>query len=118
MFIGSRIKNLRIEKGLSQEELGKIIGVSKVSICGYEKGTKNPNIEKLEKLVDTLDVSFDYVFGHDKSIVSDSSEEYHVKMSNEDIEIIKEIKLHSELYKKMIENPKRMIELIDRKINK
>ena len=33
---GQRIKNLRINKGLSQEELGKMIGVKKAAINKYE----------------------------------------------------------------------------------
>jgi len=47
MLIGERIRKARLEKGLSQEELGKIIDVSKVSICGYEKGTRTPTLENL-----------------------------------------------------------------------
>lgn len=37
MIIGKRIKLLRIQKRLSQEELGNYLGVTKVSICGYER---------------------------------------------------------------------------------
>lgn len=44
MIIGSKIKEKRIALGLSQDELGKRLGVSKVSICGYEKGTRTPTI--------------------------------------------------------------------------
>ena len=45
MIIGKRIKNARTKKGLTQEELGKLLGVSKVSICGYERGTRTPTME-------------------------------------------------------------------------
>ena len=45
MIIGKRLKEARIKKGMSQEELGNILGVSKVSICGYEKGTRTPTME-------------------------------------------------------------------------
>ena len=44
------------KKGLSQQDLGNAIGVTKVSVCGYESGTRIPNLEKLAKLADTLDV--------------------------------------------------------------
>lgn len=54
MIIGKRIKLLRIQKRLSQEELGNYLGVTKVSICGYEKGKRVPNADNLEKLANFL----------------------------------------------------------------
>ena len=36
MIVGSRIKDLRIGQNLSQQQLGDLLGVSKVSICRYE----------------------------------------------------------------------------------
>ena len=41
MFLGYRLKELRERKGLSQEKLGKLTGVTKVSVCGYELGKKH-----------------------------------------------------------------------------
>lgn len=38
MNMGERIKQLRIANGLTQEELGKYIGVQKAAIRKYEKG--------------------------------------------------------------------------------
>ncbi len=54
MEMGERIKKLRQEKGLTQEELGKYIGVKKAAIMKYEKGNvqnmKRSTIEILSKL--------------------------------------------------------------------
>lgn len=54
MNMGERIKQLRKEKGLTQEELGKYIGVKKAAIMKYEKGNvknmKRSSIETLSKL--------------------------------------------------------------------
>lgn len=54
MEMGERIKKLRQEKGLTQEELGKYIGVKKAAIMKYEKGNvknmKRSTIETLSKL--------------------------------------------------------------------
>ena len=44
MIIGERVKEARINKNYTQEELGDIIGVSKVSICGYETGNRTPTM--------------------------------------------------------------------------
>ena len=51
MINNERLKLERIRRGLSQEELGKMLHVSKVSICGYEKGTKNPTLDNFEKFL-------------------------------------------------------------------
>ena len=54
MNMGERIKQLRLEKGLTQEELGKYIGVQKSAIRKYEKGSitnlKRSSIEILANL--------------------------------------------------------------------
>ena len=54
MNMGDRIKQLRQEKGLTQEELGKYIGVKKAAVMKYEKGNvknmKRSTIETLSKL--------------------------------------------------------------------
>ena len=51
MIIGERLKEARIAKKLSQETLVNLLGVSKVSICGYEKGTRTPNMSNFLKLI-------------------------------------------------------------------
>lgn len=50
-MLGQRIKEARLSKGLSQEQLGNLIGVSKVTICWYESNTRTPSLENFEKLV-------------------------------------------------------------------
>ncbi|PKE47680.1 helix-turn-helix domain-containing protein [Macrococcoides caseolyticum] len=56
------IKKLRLEKGLTQEELGKLIGVSKSTINKYENGTiKNFKNETLEALSRIFDVPISYI---------------------------------------------------------
>lgn len=56
MTMGERIKQLRRQKGLTQEELGKYIGVKKAAVMKYEKGNvqnmKRSSIETLSKLFD------------------------------------------------------------------
>ena len=53
MNMGERLKELRFKKGVTQEEVGKIISVSKATIMKYEKGLvenlKRSSIEKLAK---------------------------------------------------------------------
>jgi len=58
-----RIKELRQEKGISQEELGNIIGVKRFSIYSYEKDKSYPEMKGLIALAEYFDVSMDYLAG-------------------------------------------------------
>lgn len=58
-----RIKELRLEHGLTQEQLGKIIGVKHFSIYSYEKGRACPEMKGLVALADFFEVSMDYLAG-------------------------------------------------------
>ena len=58
-----RIKMLRKKKGLSQEELGSIIGVKKYAIYSYEKEKNYPEVKSLITLADYFKVSIDYLVG-------------------------------------------------------
>lgn len=58
-----RIRKLRLEHGLTQEQVGKIIGVKHFSIYSYEKGRACPEMKGLIALADYFDVSMDYLVG-------------------------------------------------------
>ena len=57
MDIGSKIKAARISKGMTQEELGKYLGVQKSAIAKYENG-RVVNIKRstLKKIADILEL--------------------------------------------------------------
>ena len=57
MDIGTKIRNARVAKGMTQEELGKILGVQKSAIAKYEGG-RVVNIKRttLKKISDVLDI--------------------------------------------------------------
>ena len=60
--MGERIKQLRKEKGLTQEELGKYIGVKKAAIMKYEKGyVKNMKRSSIETLSNLFGVTPSYL---------------------------------------------------------
>lgn len=63
MEFNEKIKNLRIEKGLKQKEVAKILGVSQTCYAGYEQGYREPDFKTLKKLVVIFDVSADYLLG-------------------------------------------------------
>ena len=51
MFLGYRLQQLRKSREMSQQDLGRELGVSKVSISGYEKGNRIPSMEVLIKIL-------------------------------------------------------------------
>lgn len=59
-----RLRELRTEKGLTQQELGDAIGLHGMSISGYERGVKKPSFAAIDGLADVLNVSIDYLLGH------------------------------------------------------
>lgn len=58
-----RIRSLRNEFGLTQEELGKKIGQTKSNISKYETGALEPGIDTLKALAVFFNVSLDYLMG-------------------------------------------------------
>lgn len=58
-----RLKELRHEKGLTQDELGKILNVSGKTIGTWERDSRQPNIETINELADFFGVTVDYLLG-------------------------------------------------------
>lgn len=66
--IGNRIKTIRRQRDITQEELGNVIGVTKATINKYETGiVANLKRTTIEKLAIALDVSASYLMGWDES---------------------------------------------------
>ena len=115
-LFGARLRDLRLTNNMTQSVLGKLINVTKVSICCYEKGTRLPSLETLVDLSEVFKVSVDYLLGSDALIVSDNNSSYGAKMASEEIAFIKEIRKYNSLYNQLISDPKRFAELIDKKL--
>ena len=62
MGIGYRIKEAREQLGLTQTELGKMVGVTGSAITNYEKETSHPKEQIIYKLMETLNVDANYLF--------------------------------------------------------
>ena len=99
MFLSKRIKEKRIEAGLTQEALGKELNVSKVSVCNWEKGLKKPSSKNLIQLSKVLNTPLEYLIGNDTYVVSEDDERNHKK-----------------LYDMLMDNPKRTFDRIDKNL--
>ena len=60
-----RLKELRIEKGLSQAQLAKETGLSRSAFYYWENGLKIPNAQAIIILARYFDVTTDYLLGEE-----------------------------------------------------
>lgn len=59
-----RLKELRLERGFTQEYIGKMLHVSYKTVGAWERGTRQPSIETIQKLSNMFAVSTDYLLGN------------------------------------------------------
>ncbi len=60
---GKKLKELRIEKNLSQRKLGEILSVCNQTVSFWESGNREPDLDAIVKIADFFDVSADYLLG-------------------------------------------------------
>lgn len=71
--LNQTIAALRKEKGLTQEQLGQLVGVSAQAVSKWEKGGA-PDVELLPVIADTLGVTLDTLFGRSSDRAEDISQ--------------------------------------------
>lgn len=117
MIIGSRLRAKRKELGLTQEELGKLIGVGKAAMCCYEKETRNPTLENIIELIQILGVSADYLLGTDVILKTTYDKKIRYRaLTKEEETFLNELKKDKILYNILFQDPKKGCDLIKKKI--
>jgi transcriptional regulator with XRE-family HTH domain len=77
MLFGDRIKALRENAGMTQAELGKLIGVSDRVLGYYESNERFPRKQDIiTKLSKVFNVSVDYLLGTDGAFMQEATNEY------------------------------------------
>ena len=115
MILGYRLRELRKNNNMSQEELGKLLGVTKVSVSGYENGTRIPSMEILVTILNVFKVSADYILGRELEVVCENDDNVTALMSVDDISIINELKANPKIYNLVAANPKRFFSNVYKK---
>ena len=64
-FFGQTLKELRIEKNLSQRELGKALNVCNQSVSFWEIGSREPSLDMIVKIAKFFNVTVDFLLGLD-----------------------------------------------------
>jgi len=54
--IAKRLRALRLQRGMSQSELGNVLGVTFQQVQKYEKGTNRVSAGRLQRIAETFDV--------------------------------------------------------------
>ena len=63
LVLYARMKALRIEKKMTQQQVADALGLNSVTYLRYEKGQRQMPLELLPMIADLFDVSLDYLFG-------------------------------------------------------
>ena len=71
---GRNFKELRLRKGLTQDQIASLLGVSKSRISMYETGNRRPSFEMLELISDFFNVDMNILLGSDSSVFSSSDQ--------------------------------------------
>ena len=77
MKFGEKLKQLRTDKGLTQEELSSAVGISRRTYVSYEQEGRYPRKRELYgKLADVLGCDPNYLVTEDEEFVTKAAEEY------------------------------------------
>ena len=58
-IFGKKLKELRIEKGLSQQKLGEIFGFCNQTISFWESGSREPDLDTLVQIAHYFEISLE-----------------------------------------------------------
>ena len=80
MKIGSKLQKLRKQKGLSQEDLAEILGVTRQAVYKWEQDISLPETDKLVKLAKLFNISLDSLFDNINSDLEENETVKHVTL--------------------------------------
>lgn len=60
--LSRRVRQLRLDKDLTQEECAARAGIATVYLSGVERGVRNPTVKVLARLADALEVEISTLF--------------------------------------------------------
>lgn len=116
MVAGQRLREARKKVNLTQEELANIIGVKAAEVSQYESNKRTPRWPTFNKLLDALHITADEVLGRDVTV--HDGEDYEVKMAKEDLQILSSIKGNPKLYKALLSDPVRNVQVISNNLKR
>ena len=76
MTFGEKLRESRKRKGYTQEQTAALLGVAKSTYTGYEKGVREPDLFKIQRLIEILGVDSSWLLGIDESGDAVTAAEY------------------------------------------
>jgi transcriptional regulator with XRE-family HTH domain len=101
MTINQRIKLLREEKGLTQEELAESISVNRSTLASWERNI-SPMMKECKKLAAFFDVSLDYLAGESDQRQEAPAEVPVMVFTQSDVTLIQRFHAMSSIGQKMV----------------
>lgn len=119
MYVGNRIRELREKNEYTLEYVQSMTGIKKGTLSKYENSVSFPSGYNLNKLADFYNVSIDYLFGRDYTLVAENEEDYKIVVPKADVQLLKV--LHKDEFSAFLnylrEDPERRIRGINNKHN-
>lgn len=97
MAFKDRLKEARVKKGYTQEQIAEKVGIAKSTFTGYERGTREPNVNTIGMLMDELGVDANYLWQ------DEMGSNFPVKVSYDEMQ-------HIEKYRALDEHGKEMVD--------
>ena len=69
-MFNKRLREMRMKRGFTQQNMADKINIALRSYQCYETGTRNPSFDLLVQIADVLDISTDYLLGRDEYLKS------------------------------------------------
>lgn len=84
MEFNEELKNARLKLNMKQSEVAKALGVDTSTYCGYEIGKRSPDVARIKKLAEILEISADKLLGIEKENISENKKT-SATLSTEDL---------------------------------
>lgn len=69
MIDKDRLRRARMAKKISQQTAADLLGIDRTTYCKYEAGQSSPNLARLQKLAELLEVTPNYLMGQEEDAI-------------------------------------------------
>jgi len=111
-MLSTRLTSLRKGKKKTQLEMADYLGITRPAYTAYERGTRQPDYEILQKLADFFEVSTDYLLGRTDSKENNNKilvAGQEVTLSPEELKLFEELKKHPVMFHDLASDPEKKI---------
>ena len=92
MAFKDRLRDMRVQAGITQKGLAAAVGITERSIQNYELGTRKPNnMEVVQKIADALHTTTEYLLGSEGTFIIEAHEKGGTKSARDVNELVSEV---------------------------